>query len=92
LYINYKTATIYVSTQWPRRIQSDILPQNIALFHRKIMILWERPGIYGYFNFSLEISPDVGLLRSIFSKHYMSSNRVTDADGLLSACASWSGH
>jgi hypothetical protein len=43
---------------------------------------------YGKQIFSEEVamSPDKGLLRSVFSKRYMSSNRVTDADGLSSAC------
>jgi len=32
-------------------------------------------------------SPDEGLLRSVFSKHRMSLNRVINADGLSSTCA-----
>jgi hypothetical protein len=32
------------------------------------------------------MSPDVGLLRSVFSKHYMNSNKVINANGLSSAC------
>ena len=32
-------------------------------------------------------SPDKGLLRSVFSEHYMSLNRVMNADGLSSTCA-----
>jgi len=34
------------------------------------------------------MSPDMGLLKSVFSEHYMISNKVINADGLLSACAS----
>ena len=34
------------------------------------------------------IFPDMGLLRSVFSKHYMNSNKVINTDGLLSTCAS----
>jgi len=35
----------------------------------------------------MEISPDMGLLMSVFSKHYMSLNMVIKADRLSSACA-----
>jgi len=35
----------------------------------------------------MELSPDVGLLRSVFSKDYMNSDMVMNADGLSSACA-----
>jgi len=34
----------------------------------------------------LEISPDMGLLRSVFSNHYVSLNKVINADHLSSIC------
>jgi hypothetical protein len=37
----------------------------------------------------VEISPDVGLLRSVFSKHYMSLNKVINADGLSFYLCVW---